>query len=190
MGADLIIETERTIIRQWREADRAAWRAMNADAQVMRFFPKTLSDAESDEAMERYARGIAENGFSFYAVERKADGAFMGTCGLQRLPYDTPIGRPIEVGWRIDAPFWRQGYALETARACLVDAVTRCGITEDIIAQTAFANEPSWRLMEKLGMVRRADLDFDHPKVDDASPLKRSKVYVISARACRALAAH
>ena len=47
------------------------------------------------------------------------------------------------------------------------------------IAITVRANEPSWRLMDKLGMRYFPDEDFDHPAVPDDSPLKRHIVYRI-----------
>ena len=42
----LPLVTERLRVRLWTEADRAAFRRMNADPRVMKFFPSTLSEAE------------------------------------------------------------------------------------------------------------------------------------------------
>lgn len=43
-----MLETSRLILRQWEAKDRAPFAALNADSDVMRFFPAPLQKAESD----------------------------------------------------------------------------------------------------------------------------------------------
>ena len=79
-----MIETERLVLRQWREADRAPFAALNADPVVMAHFPAPLAQAESDAGLDRQARFIACDGLGFRAVERLSDGAFVGMVGVKR----------------------------------------------------------------------------------------------------------
>ena len=111
-----------------------------------------------------------ERGFTFWAVERKADGELLGFCGLKLA--DTP-GSPIEgmheIGWRLREDAWGQGYAKEAAIASLDFAFDALG-AERVVAITFPPNEASWGLMERLGMTRRPELDYDDPRFPDAQP--------------------
>lgn len=170
-----MIETERLILRHWKKRDRAPFAAMNADAHVMRFFPSVLSADESNDNRERMERWDRDTGISFWPAIRKADGAFMGICGLKPLTVAWPEPTDIEIGWRFASAFWGQGYAREAAQACLALGLDR---HPRVIAMTVPANSPSWGLMRRLGMVRAPDLDFDHPNVPDGHPLQRHIVHV------------
>jgi len=96
--AELI--TERLVLRQWREADREPFAAMNADPEVMRFFPAARPPAESNAAVDRYIAHLDEHGWGLWAAERRSDGAFLGFIGLWPMPEGTPAGT--EIGWRLD----------------------------------------------------------------------------------------
>ena len=171
-----MIETARLILRQWRDEDRAPFAAMSADAEVMRFFPGTQTRAESDALIDRCAAHIAVHGWGMWAVERAADGAFAGIVGLQPCNAPGPVLGEVEVGWRIARPLWRQGYALEAARAALDFGLARLG--RRIVAITASINLPSQGVMERLGMARREDLDFDHEVLPAGHPLRRHVTYM------------
>ena len=88
------------------------------------------------------------------------------------------ISSDVEVGWRLREDAWGQGYAAEAARACLEWAWANLDVSR-VVAITTPANAPSWRLMERLGMVRRPDLDFAHPRFPAGHPLSRHITYVI-----------
>ena len=173
-----MIETERLILRAFREADGEPWAAMNADPAVMQHFPATLSREEADAAMERVNRSIAEHGVGFWALERKADGRFLGFAGLNRIGHeDLPLFGMWEVGWRLARHAWGQGYASEAGATALSYGFGVKGL-DRILAYTAVTNTPSEAVMQRLGMVRATEMDFDHPRVPDESPLKRHIVYV------------
>ncbi|WP_199554827.1 GNAT family N-acetyltransferase [Sandaracinobacteroides hominis] len=173
-----MIETERLILRAFREADGEPWAAMNADPAVMQHFPATLSREEADAAMERVNRSIAEHGVGFWALERKADGRFLGFAGLNRIGHeDLPLFGMWEVGWRLARHAWGQGYASEAGATALSYGFDVKGL-DRILAYTAVTNTPSEAVMQRLGMVRATEMDFDHPRVPDESPLKRHIVYV------------
>ena len=57
---------------------------------------------------------------------------------------------------------WRLGYAYEAMHAVIDWGFDAIGAPH-IVALTCAPNLGSWRLMEKLGMTRRADLDFSDP---------------------------
>ena len=42
------LKTRRLLLREWREEDLAPFASMNADPEVMEFFPSRLSRGESD----------------------------------------------------------------------------------------------------------------------------------------------
>lgn len=173
-----MIETERLIVRPWRDADRAPYLATcNTEAVTAHLGgPATVEDI--DAALERIRASQEENGFCFWAVERRSDGAFLGYCGL-KIANDggSPIDGEIEIGWRLREDAQGQGYATEGAAACLRWAWDNLDVPR-IVAITVPANERSWRVMERLGMTRRPDLDFAHPKFPPDHPLSRHVTYV------------
>jgi RimJ/RimL family protein N-acetyltransferase len=97
-----MIETERLIIRPWRDSDRAEYLATCNTKAVTAHLGGPASTADIDAALGRIAKSQEENGFCFWAVERRSDGAFLGYCGLKiaRDP-GTPIEGDIEIGWRL-----------------------------------------------------------------------------------------
>jgi RimJ/RimL family protein N-acetyltransferase len=103
----------------------------------------------------------------------------LGYCGLKIVGQpEIAISSDVEVGWRLREDAWGQGYAAEAARACLEWAWANLDVPR-VVAITTPANAPSWRLMERLGMVRRPDLDFAHPRFPADHPLSRHITYVI-----------
>lgn len=171
-----MIATERLLIRPWRAADRAPYFALCNDPEVMRFLGPIQSRAETDAALDRQEAAQAEHGHCFWAVERRHDAILLGFCGLLRGKL--PIEGKIEIGWRLGRSFWGQGYAREAAVACLAWAAQNLP-DPSVYAITVPANTASWGLMERIGMRRLPDGDFDHPGVPDGSPLKRHITYRI-----------
>ena len=171
-----ILQTERLALRDWRATDRAAHAAMNADPAVMRHFPATMTAAESDAMFERMATHWAEHGFGLWAVERSSDGAFLGFTGLTRPSFEVHFTPAVEVGWRFVRTAWGHGYATEAAEAALRFGFERVGL-EEIVSFTVPANEPSWRVMERIGMTRDTKDDFDHPRLPEGHRLRRHLLY-------------
>ena len=176
--AETFIETRRLRLRAWREEDRAPFAVMNADPEVMRFFPLPLSSEESDAMVDRIAVRLNTHGLGLLAVERKADEAFLGFTGFSSAPAGTPVEGEVEIGWRLSRACWRQGFAYEAASAC-IHWFWRETDFPRLVSFTARANEPSWRLMRKLGLVHRPELDFDHPAVPPGNLLRPHVVYVM-----------
>jgi RimJ/RimL family protein N-acetyltransferase len=159
-----VITTDRLILRAWRDADREPFAAMNADPEVMRYFPSTLTREESDRQVDRIVERTASRGFGFWAVEIPDVTEFAGFIGLSVPGFEAPFMPCVEIGWRLARAYWGQGYATEGARASLRYGFETLGVTE-IVAFTAVDNAPSRRVMDRIGMTRDPDGDFDHPLV-------------------------
>ncbi len=166
-----MIETARLIIRPWRDDDRAPFAAMSADAEVMQHLGPTMDRAGSDAVVDRLIALQAVLGHTFWAVERRDTGAFIGFCGLKMAPLGIAglSGFP-EIGWRLARSAWGQGFASEVARASL-DWGWQKGMTR-IVAMTVPANTRSQAVMQRIGMQRRPNLDFDHPLLAPGNPLR------------------
>ena len=174
-----MIEIARLILRRWTDADRPAFHAQCSDPQVMEFLGGPQTRAETDAALDRQNGYIESHGYGFWAVERRDDGVLLGFCGLKPGAPDTPIADDVEIGWRFGSAHWGRGYAREAAEASLVWGWRHTDAPR-IAAITVAANRRSWGLMERLGMSRVEDGDFDHPAVPDDSPLKRHILYRIA----------
>ena len=174
----IVIETARLRLRTWEEADRAPYLAACNTPAVTRWLGGPQTDDSFTAALERVRAVQAARGHCFWLVERQADAALLGYCGLKvATDAGTPIEGEIEIGWRLREDAWGQGYALEAARACLDWAWANVDAAR-VIAITVPSNRASWGLMERLGMVRRPDLDFAHPAFPTDHELSAHIVYV------------
>ena len=169
------LETERLVLRAWREADRDPFFALNSDPVVMEYLP-TTDRAAIDEAVDRLNATQAANGHCFWAVERKHDGAFLGFCGP--MPPRDPLNE-VELGWRLSRDAWGAGYASEGARASLAWCWANLD-TPTVMAITVPANRRSRAVMERIGMTYVEGADFDHPGVPKDDPLVRHVLYRIA----------
>jgi RimJ/RimL family protein N-acetyltransferase len=174
------LETERLLLRPWRDGDRAPFAALNADAESMRHFPAVLSRAESDAFVDSLMARFAEHGWSQFAVERKADGAFLGLVGPNRPLWSAHFTPCVELGWRILRAHEGHGYATEAARAALAFAFDALGEAR-VYAFTVPANAKSQAVMQRIGMTRVAGGDFDHPRLPEGHPLRRHVLYAADA---------
>lgn len=159
-----VIETERLILRGWTEGDVEPFIRHTNTPAVMRWLGGVRSEADVRKVITgRFPRWQSERGFTFWAVERKDDGELLGFCGLKRADDEgTKIKGWHEIGWRFREDSWGRGYAREAATASLDFAFEQAG-AERVVALTVIGNEGSWRLMERLGMTRRPDLDYEGP---------------------------
>lgn len=174
------ILTRRLVLRRWTEADKSAFAALNADSEVMRYFPATLDPAQSDAMVDRIESSFEAEGFGLWAVE--VDERLAGFTGLNRTAFETPMGAHVEIGWRLATWAWHRGLATEAALATLDDGFTRCGLAE-VFSFTTTTNTASERVMQRIGMTRRTDLDFDHPRTPGWWG-QRHLVYRITAAEC------
>ncbi len=178
MPTNLQLETARLILRPWRESDRAPFAAMNADPEVMTFFAAPMTRAESDASLDRFQAAFDRDGFGFLAAELRDTGTFAGIIGAQTMRDAVPnFPQPaVEIGWRLPREVHGKGLATEGARATVEFVFDALGLAE-VVAITAAGNRQSRRVMEKLGMTHRPDLDFDHPRVPAGHQHLRHTLY-------------
>lgn len=183
-----ILTSKRLYLRQWQDSDFAPFARLNADPDVMRYFPKVLSSEMSDKIAKKCQALIAQNGWGLWAVCRQADGQFMGFVGLNPTDAVMPFAPAVEMAWRLDKAYWGQGYATEAAQLALRFAFEELALKE-VVAFTATINTPSQRLMKRLGMQNRQQ-NFYHPALDDTHPLAEHVLYSITHARWQQLTAH
>lgn len=168
-------ETPRLALRVWQPRHRAPFAAMNADPDVMRYFPSLLTREESDASIDHWLGQFAERGWSNWAVERRDTGEFIGFIGLSVPRRSLPFSPCVEIGWRLRREAWKHGYATEGALGCLGLGFERLGLDE-IVSFTALLNRPSIAVMERIGL-RNAHADFEHPALAEGHPLRAHCLY-------------
>ena len=181
-------------MRRWREDDREPFAAMNADPEVMRYFPAPLDRAASDALVDRIEDLFGRQGFGLWALEvagpepagpepagpesastePASTGEFIGFTGLNPMPPGVPGAGGLEVGWRLARHAWHHGYATEAATAAAGVAFEGAGLAE-IWSMTAAANVPSQAVMRRLGMTLHTR--FDHPAIEAGHPLRPHVAY-------------
>ena len=174
--APLVIMTPRLRLRQFRREDAEPFSAMNADPIVMEFFPNVLSREESQATLLRIGDGFQRRGFGVYAVE--AQGEFAGVVGLSVPEFQAHFTPCVEILWRLARSFWGCGLASEAAAAVLAMAFQKLELPE-VLAFAAAGNVRSIKVMERIGMRRDLEGDFDHPCVEEPR-LKRHVLYRVS----------
>ncbi|MBW4721301.1 GNAT family N-acetyltransferase [Saccharothrix obliqua] len=155
------IRTERLLLRPFTAGDQAVLYSWQSREDVMRYLyggPKT-----PEESAESLARKLAvtwpekEGEHLSLAVER--DGVVIGETVLKWLHEEFRQG---EIGYVLHPDHHGRGYATEASRAMLALGFDNLGLHRIVASCDAF-NEPSWRVMERLGMRREAH--FRHNEV-------------------------
>ncbi len=175
--ADIVVETERLVLRRLGEGDALVqYRLLNSPT-VMEHLG---GPAELHEIEAKHARSMAQfarEGLGWMMMVEKASGECVGHCGLKTVDHALAKNPgDFETGWVVREDRWRRGYAFEAVNGILDWAFTRHRAPR-VVAMTGERNVPSWRLMERLGMTRRADLDFDDPAYPPAD--RRTILYAI-----------
>jgi RimJ/RimL family protein N-acetyltransferase len=172
------IRTPRLLVREWRDEDAEPFAAMSFDPAVMKYLLPFPDRAASDAWIMQMRAHRESHDFCQWAVVVPGEPGLVGAVGLNWVTRQTAFTPAVEIGWRLARSFWGQGYALEAARAVLDDGFGRINLNE-IVAYTVPANRRSWGLMERLGMSRDPNEDFDHPAVPEGHRLRRHVLYRI-----------
>ncbi len=160
----VIAETARLRLREWGDDDGDRFFAIMNRPAVMRHLGGVQDRATWEAALGRIFGYQRDFGHTFWLVERKDDDELLGFCGLKRVNSEgTDLVGQFEVGWRLREEAWGQGYAKEAAIASLDLAFDTFGAPH-VVALTIASNNASQGLMKRLGMKRRADLDFHDPR--------------------------
>ena len=150
--------------------------AMNADPRVAEFLARSYTRELSESLAVAMRRQLQACGYGWWVVEVRGGAPFAGLIALQDVPFEAPFTPAREIGWRFAFEFWGHGYATEGARAALDFAFDRLG-WDEVVAFTAALNVRSQRVMERLGMSHDPRDDFDHPRLAEGDPLRRTLLY-------------
>jgi RimJ/RimL family protein N-acetyltransferase len=154
------IETDRLLLRQWRDGDWVGLRRTYGDPEVMGWIGTTAADlAATAAAVGRMAMHCRLLGYGMFAVEKRSSGEIVGRVGLMLHP-DWPLDGPkVEVGWTLQRSVWGRGYATEGARASLEFGFRELRLPQ-IFSMTRPDNTRSRAVMERCGLTQRAEIDF------------------------------
>ena len=175
-----MIETPRLRLRCWLPEDVEPWALMNADPRVMEYFVEATPVERSREQAKLMAADLERNGFGYFVLERLDSTGFAGIIAIDDIRWDAPFEPRREIGWRLPVEMWGNGYATEGAGAALRYAFETMGWPE-IVSMTSTLNERSMRVMQRLGMSRDPEEDFDHPRVPHGHRLQRHVLYRLRA---------
>jgi len=179
MSKSIQLETERLKLRQWKDSDFPIFSEMNADPIVMKYYPNTLSEDESNTLANKCRELISKQSWGFWAVETKKEKEFIGFVGLHKPTYDLPFTPCVEIGWRLGKKYWGKGYATEAALEALKFAFEELKLNE-VYSFASVSNTQSWAVMERLNM-RNLEKNFEHPIIPEKHPLREHVLYKITA---------
>jgi RimJ/RimL family protein N-acetyltransferase len=152
-----VLETERLVLRRFREDDRATVARWNADPAFTRHLDGPQPRQASDAAFDRWRRHWDEHGFGLLAIELRDTGALVGRAGPsfhRAWPADP------EIGWALDPAWWGRGLATEAGAACVAWVFGELGFGR-AVSITIEENAASRRVMEKLGFRLHAHVPFE-----------------------------
>lgn len=183
----LILKTPRLILRNWRDDDRDLFHEINSDPVVMKYFPHRRSRLESDALLDFIRDGIDKRGLGFYALSLAESDEPIGFCGLAPVTVSGIFADDaVEIGWRLAHSHWGKGYVTESGRALLRYGFESRGLDE-IVSFAVSQNNRSTAVMERIGLKRRPERDFDSPRIPADMPhLKRHAVYALTSEEWRA----
>jgi RimJ/RimL family protein N-acetyltransferase len=163
-----VLTTERLILRQIGEDDLDPHMTLLNTPAVMQYLggvqPREVIAAKHESSRA----GFATQGYGFMIMDERATGEMVGHCGLRKVAHPlAPNPQDFEIGWLVREDRWRLGLAFEAMRAVIDWGFATHGAPR-IVAITIENNVGSWRLMEKLGMIRAPELDFNDPAMSPA----------------------
>lgn len=170
------LRTQRTLLRQWQGSDLDDWVAMNADPAVRRHFPSVLTRDEALAEAGRMRAALARRGWGPWVLDIPGQTPFAGFVGLMVPAWSAHFTPAVEIGWRLPRAAWGQGYATEAAAAVVALAFELLQLDE-LVSLTLPANEPSQRVMQRLGFTRDPADDFAHPRLPADHPMSRHVLY-------------
>ena len=171
-----LFQSERLGFRNWTSDDLEEFAKLNADEDVMEYFPKTLSKSAVAALIEKLKSHFAQNGFTYYATELLDTNELIGMIGMAKQTYKTAYTPAIDIGWRLKKSAWGKGYATEGAKRCLDYAFNELNLTT-LIAVCPINNRKSENVMKKIGMVKKGA--FDHPELVNQPTYERHVCYEI-----------
>lgn len=146
---DIIMETERLILRKMETSDYRDLCKILQDEAVMYAYEGAFSDEEARNWLNRQLRRYKEDGFGLWAVILKENGELIGQCGL--TIQDIPDRQVVEIGYLFRRKYWHRGYATEAAKACREYAFHVLNV-EEVFSIIRDTNTASRNVAERNGM--------------------------------------
>jgi 3-dehydroquinate dehydratase/shikimate dehydrogenase len=174
------IQTERLILRPWKDEDLEPLAKLNVDPRVTAYFPGLKTREESDASVKFMSNHFERCGWGFWAVSLIQTSEFIGFIGLREIYFKTDFTPAVEIGWRLAFNYWGKGYATEGALASLRYGFEKLKL-EKIVSYTAAQHMKSRAVMERIGMHHHPKDDFDHPRLPENYPFRRQVLYQLTA---------
>lgn len=176
MKKEYIFKSERLGFRNWTENDLAEFARLNADPEVMKHFPKPLTEKETAGFIDRLRKHYAKNGYNYFATEILESRELIGFIGLAFQEYKTDFTPAVDIGWRLKKSAWGNGYATEGAKRCLEFAFNELKL-DRIISTCTEKNSNSENVMRKIGMEKIGE--FKHPRLKEYPDYENCLCYAI-----------
>jgi len=164
MNKDYLFTSERLGFRNWKISDLEEMSVINADVDVMKHFPQTLTKEETAAFIDRQKAHYEKFGYNYFATEVLESGEFIGFIGFSALDFEAEFTPATDIGWRINKSAWGKGFATEGAKRCLEFAFKELQLTR-IVSIFTEMNQKSEKVMQKIGMIKKGS--FNHPKLKD-----------------------
>ena len=162
----MILETERLILREMTQEDYPALAQILQDREAMFAYEHAFSDEETQAWLNRMLERYRTDGYGLWAVVRKETGEMIGQCGLTRQRVEER--EVLEIGYLFQRKHWKQGYAIEAARACKVYAFETLN-ADEVFSIVRDNNIASMNVAIRNGMTIRCrftkhyyDMDMPH----------------------------
>jgi RimJ/RimL family protein N-acetyltransferase len=177
-----VIETPRLVLRPCQESDRDLFYELSSDPVVLEFFPFRRSREDADAVFDIISGLMPEDGFDLLVLALKQSDEPIGFSGLSKPKLEPFLPQnAVEIGWRLSARYWRQGYASEAGAALLRHGFETLELDE-IMSLAVHNNHRALAVMQRIGMHLDPAGDFDHPDIPATHPqLKRHVLYRLSA---------
>lgn len=163
--------------RAWQASDIALMVAINADADVMQFFPSTQSLGQTTAFVHRMQIQLPDKGYCYYAVDTLVDNDFIGFIGISDQTYEASFTPCTDIGWRLKKSAWNNGYATEGAKRCLQYAFEELRLPK-VMGIAPAVNIQSWQVMRKAGMAQVGT--FNHPLLAGNKRLEECVLYELA----------
>lgn len=152
-----ILTTNRLFLRELHPDDAEHFYRLNLNPNVIKYTGDTAfkNTAAARKFLENY-QDYAINGFGRWAVIDKFNNEFLGWCGLKH----DKITNETDIGFRFFEELWNNGYATESAKACLNYGFEKLHL-KAIVGRAMMENAASIKVLQKIGLTFDTVFDFD-----------------------------
>lgn len=152
-----ILETDRLLLREFDVTDAESFYELNSNPKVIKYTGNSAfkNIVEAEAFLKNYS-DYKKYGFGRWAVIHKSNQEFLGWCGLK---YDKTIDET-DIGFRFFEHFWNQGFATESAKACIDYGFAKLNL-KTIVGRAMKENSACIKVLEKIGLQYVRDFDFN-----------------------------